>query len=339
MAPIDDKLFQEEMKSNIPTDASLSKTEGNSTSTTPVQLHSPLKKCVVCESSNIRFRFIKRQDGKEYSIWKCKKCGSGFLNPRPPQIFLEAIYSRSGHGLVKPVSLQEILSAEKSYPNSTIDAKRLVQGAYQLLKKRDPLNLVDIGSGYGFYSAMALSLGYSVVAVNPSVWENNVYEQMNGFRPIQLMFENVDFGDKKFETVIMSQVLEHIQQPKMMLEKVRELLSEGGIIAIAVPNINSFRTKIIGYRDNSCYWVPEHLNFFSYKGLRYLLEDVGFQIVDYTVVSRIPYTAFSKKFNLSGWSSAISNKLTRVGQVLPLILFDRLGFGLYHNFWAKKIAG
>lgn len=305
-----------------------------------IVLNQPLKKnCVACESSDIRFFYNKKKNDKEYSIWKCKNCGSGFLNPCPTQDFLKDIYSRSGHGLIKPISFHDVLSAEKDFPNSTIDAKRMVGRAYQFLEIKSQPKALDIGSGYGFYSATALSLGYSVVAVNPSIWENDVYEQMNGFRPIQSLFEDLDFGNERFETIIMSQVLEHVQQPFQMLEKARKLLSQGGIITIAVPNIESFRVKMLGYKDDACFWVPEHLNYFSKLGLRYLLESVGFRILGYTSVSRISYTSISNKFSLRGWASTVANKLVRVGQVLPLNLVDWLGLGVYHNFWAKKIEG
>ena len=94
---------------------------------------------------------------------------------------------------------------------------------------------LDIGSGYGFFSRAALDQGFQVVAVNPAKAENRIFQQLNGFEPIPLFFEAVDFGTDKFDLVILSQVLEHLLDPLHVLVKVRKLIKPEGVLAIAVP--------------------------------------------------------------------------------------------------------
>ena len=151
-----------------------------------------------------------------FNLFKCKTCGCIFINPRPSLEFLERIYSKSGHGLKAPISVEEVLKQEREYPNAIIDSRRLVNKAYLKLLDNN-LNhkmwALDIGSGFGFYSKAAINAGFDVTAINPSVWENDVFEGINAFRPMQLFFEEVDFKDAKFDLVILSQVLEHIDNP------------------------------------------------------------------------------------------------------------------------------
>jgi 2-polyprenyl-3-methyl-5-hydroxy-6-metoxy-1,4-benzoquinol methylase len=137
---------------------------------------------------------------------------------------------------------------------------------------------LDIGSGYGFFSRAAMREGFKVTAINPGEWENDIFEKLNGFRPIPKLFEDINFGDEKFSLVIMSHVLEHLRDPLAILARIKNLLDPQGVVAIAVPNFNSLLVKILGTKDNSCLLVPDHLTYFSKKGLLTLLERAGFKV-------------------------------------------------------------
>jgi 2-polyprenyl-3-methyl-5-hydroxy-6-metoxy-1,4-benzoquinol methylase len=286
----------------------------------------PIKTCIACGSPEISVWDKREKDGIKWSILKCKTCGCGFLNPRPTREWLETIYSKSGHGLTAPISFDEVLAAEREYPNATVDAARLVGRAKELLpEEKEGLTALDIGSGYGFFTAAALRAGFSVTAINPSVWENNIFQQMNGFRPIEAFFEDVDFT-QQFDLVILSQVLEHIENPLGMLSRVRSILSPQGIVAIAVPNFDSYWVKIFK-RDGGVIWVPEHLNCFSKKSLTMLLSRAGFDVVRYQAISRFPYFYLSNRFHLKGLPRIISNHFVKLGQDIPHRIVISVGLG------------
>ena len=285
----------------------------------------PINKCIACGSPEILPMGKREKDGIKYNIWKCKACGCGFLNPRPTREWLEMIYSKSGHGLTAPISFDDVLAAEREYPNATVDAARLVGRAKELLPEEKGLTALDIGSGYGFFTAAALRAGFQVTAVNPSGWENNVFQQMNGFRPIESFFEDVDFT-QQFDLVILSQVLEHIDEPLGMLSRVRSILSPHGIVAIAVPNFDSYWVKIFK-RDGGVIWVPEHLNCFSKKSLTMLLSRAGFDVVRYQAISRFPYFYLSDRFHLSGLPRIICNVFVKIAQDIPHRIVNSIGLG------------
>ncbi len=260
------------------------------------------------------------------------------MNPRPKLDWLEQIYRKSGHGLTEPVSLKQVLSNESQCPNSTIDAERLIGNAVGLLPQGKMLKALDIGSGYGFYSAAALRHGLEVTALNPGKWENDVFEAMNNFRPIETLFEQSSLYGKKeiFDVVIMSQVLEHIHEPLEFLKQVCKLMKKGGIIAFAVPNMASIRVKLLGVNDNSCFWCPEHLNYFTLNGLFKMFERADLTIVKHCNISRIPYFSISNRLNLEGFFRSVTNSVVKYSQVLPLSICNRLGIGFYLNVYARK---
>ena len=230
------------------------------------------------------------------------------------------------------------MASEVEFPNSTVDARRLVTYAKQLLGpcQGGKAKALDIGSGYGFFSRAALDQGFQVVAVNPARAENRIFQQLNGLEPIPLFFEEVDFGTEKFDLVILSQVLEHLLDPLHVLVKVRKLIKPEGVLAIAVPNVDAILIKILKSRS-SFLGLPGHIIHFSRQGLSALLRRAGFEVNHHTYVSRIPYFSISNRLNIHGRSRQWVNYLVRVAQRPPLFIADMLGLGLFQNVWAVPV--
>jgi 2-polyprenyl-3-methyl-5-hydroxy-6-metoxy-1,4-benzoquinol methylase len=291
--------------------------------------------CFACGSEAIRPWLVKSKGPIQFNLWRCNICQTGFMNPQPKREHLEDIYHKTGYGLLAPISFDEVVKLETEYPNATVDSARLVGRAKSLLPVKDDLTALDIGSGFGFFSRAAVLAGFSVTAINPGAWENEIFEKVNGFPPLPHFFEEVDLDGKKFDLVILSQVLEHLEEPLIFLQKIASLLSPGGIIAIAVPNVDSILVKILKTRDNGCLWVPEHLTYFSGKGLATLLSRAGFVVKSHIYVSRIPYNSLSRKMNLAGAPRLIMNGLAKNLQEPPLKLINWLGLGFTHNIWGQ----
>lgn len=296
-----------------------------------------LKSCPACNGGRIFYWNKKQKDNIDYFIWRCRDCFTGFLNPRPTEEYLKSIYLHSYQGDINEMSLESILKSEEEYPNASIDALRIIKQAHQFLAgNNNSLQALDIGSGYGFFSKAAKELGFSVTAVNPSSSDNRIFEQMNGFRPIAHFFEEVDFQGEQFQLVILSQVLEHLDDPYKNLLKIKKLITENGIVAIAVPSIESFLVRLYGVRENSSFWVPRHVTFFSKKGMVSLLERSGFKMIKYCFMSRIPYNMLSDKLKLRGPARYFANQMVKFLQIPFNHVVDRFGLGIYVNLWAQR---
>jgi len=294
--------------------------------------------CPVCGNYVVKPWFTKDYAGLQFKVDKCCACGSGYINPQPPEEYLQSLYSCIGHGSKSFTSLKDVIASEAEFPNSTVDAKRMVTYAKKVLgtKKEDYWKALDIGSGYGLFSRAALDQGFKVVAVNPAITENSIFKELNGFDPIPLFFEEIDFGDEKFDLVILSQVLEHILDPLEVLIKVRNLLEPGGVVAIAVPNVDAILIKILKSKSTFL-GLPEHLFHFSRRGLGAILQRAGLNMIHHVYYSRIPYFTLSNKFNLHGISRKSMNLFVKVLQWPPLLLANLFGYGLYQNVWAIRI--
>jgi 2-polyprenyl-3-methyl-5-hydroxy-6-metoxy-1,4-benzoquinol methylase len=178
-------------------------------------------------------------------------------------------------------------------------------------------------------------MGYRTVSINPGEYENEVFRNLNGDEPLAIMFENFE-PSEQFGVVMMSQVLEHLLEPDQAIKKVSGLLSPGGVLACAVPNYDSFLVKLLGTKDNTCLWVPEHVNYFTGNGLKALVERNGFRVVKVELITRIPFNALSKRLRLKGRLAAVVDGLVNILQTPFAGLMNLFGLGIYINLYAVK---
>ena len=145
-------------------------------------------------------------------------------------------------------------------------------------------SLLEVGIGNGDLLAVALELQYNVDAVEivPSSAQR-VSNMLN------IPIWNGDFlqyeSSKKYDVIIMGDVIEHITNPKLALQKAKQLLNDNGVLWLSTPNYESAFSRI--HKLNDPMWkVANHLTYFSYQGLKTLAEECGFTIQKYSISQR-----------------------------------------------------
>ncbi|MBS3954492.1 MAG: class I SAM-dependent methyltransferase [Methylomicrobium sp.] len=299
-----------------------------------------LHECVACKAEEIsywrrkNFHYTENAHHEEFHIYRCNSCGTGFLNRPPHLVWLQSIYQYSGQALTQSVTLEDVLAREAEFPNCTVDAARMSLLA-DSFNHSGNVQALDIGSGFGFYTQALRQLSYRTVSINPGTYENEVFRNLNGDDPLPVMFENYE-ASGQFGIVMMSQVLEHLLEPDKAINKVSRMMVTGGVLACAVPNYHSFLVKLLGTKDNACLWVPEHVNFFSEKGLKALVENNGFRVVKVEQITRIPFKALSKRLGLKGRAASVVDGLVSAVQKPFAALMHCFGLGIYINLYAVK---
>jgi len=79
-----------------------------------------------------------------------------------------------------------------------------------------------------------------------------------------------DLASQTFDALIFSHVLEHLRNPATVLARFTKLLSQGGQVIVAVPNILSWRMRLQFLRGDFQYQSEgplddTHLRFFTYQ--------------------------------------------------------------------------
>lgn len=91
--------------------------------------------------------------------------------------------------------------------------------------------------------------------------------------------------EQQVDIITMGDVIEHLQRPMDGLRKAWELLKEGGVLWLSTPNFESSFTRMMKAFD-AMWCEPYHITYFFWEGLLRLLDQVGFELLEYTVSNR-----------------------------------------------------
>ena len=102
---------------------------------------------------------------------------------------------------------------------------------------------------------------------------------------IQAQIDDYVTTHKPFDVVFMSQVIEHLADPKAMLLKIRDWLAEDGVLVISTCNIAHWKCRfrlLVGKWEYEDYGIMDryHLRFFTLNSFADLLEECGYHIQD-----------------------------------------------------------
>lgn len=294
--------------------------------------------CPVCSSAIQSWRTKDTACGR-FNLDVCTSCGFVFVNPRPTLAALTEFYSHLGYVGVNcqraiPTKAT-VLAEENADPNSTIDAHRLVGTMAALLGQRAGGlgQFLDIGCGYGFFSVEAQRRGFEVTALDMATNKQKVMRELTGLEAVATSFEDYECPPSTFSGVLMSQVLEHVSDINFWIAKANRILTDGGILAVALPN---FRNAIGLVRHEQGPYIipPEHLNYFGAQSLSALLEKHGFKVEKVEWVSRLPRRIVAAKLPAALAPLApLFHGLSR----LVFGVFDALHLGLMLNIYARKL--
>lgn len=165
-------------------------------------------------------------------------------------------------------------------------SENLPKNLFKLIPKKCQ-NYLDVGCAAGL-------LGKALKEVNKEaeiigIEMNSAYAKKAEEYLDRVIIGNVEKLDltslgKKFDCIIYGDILEHLYEPRAILEKHKNLLSKDGEIVLSVPNVQFagvILSLIFGnwnYKDSGIL-DKTHLRFFTKKTVKKLLKDAGFEIV------------------------------------------------------------
>ncbi|MFQ5330078.1 MAG: glycosyltransferase [Thermodesulfobacteriota bacterium] len=159
----------------------------------------------------------------------------------------------------------------------------------ELLIPEGARRILDVGCGEGVLGKRLLERGaVEVVGVEMTSRAAERAEK-NLSRVLCGNIEDMDlpFDDGYFDSIIMADVLEHLQDPLGALMKVKERLAPGGVLAVSVPNVRYYGVMDMlaegrwKYADSGIL-DRDHLRFFTFREISDLLTEAGFEITGVT---------------------------------------------------------
>lgn len=288
-----------------------------------------LDACPVCGSRTVLWRVV---DG--YRLERCPTCSFVFVNPRPSRAEIAAMYRDLGGHCSDSATAEDVLASERVAPNSTVDAQRIVQKLVAVTRPAG--RLLDVGSGYGLFSAAALDAGFEVDALEIAPLERTLGREISGIEALPDAFEDYDALPATYDAILMSQVLEHAVDIGEWAFKAAYFLRPGGVLCVAVPNFGGLLRRLLQQRDPYV-TPPVHLNYFSSGNLRRLLGDRGLTTIHAETVSRVRADALVGRLPRAvAPLHRLATPAVRVLQRPLLAPVDHSGLGMFLNVYARK---
>jgi 2-polyprenyl-6-hydroxyphenyl methylase/3-demethylubiquinone-9 3-methyltransferase len=113
-------------------------------------------------------------------------------------------------------------------------------------------SILDIGAAQGNFTFPLAEAGFDVT------W-NDIRIEILDYTKSKFEFGKVDYIvgnifeleiEKKFDCILITEVIEHVAHPDKFLERCKELLSPNGIIVMTTPNGKYFRNKLPKFSDH-----------------------------------------------------------------------------------------
>ncbi len=280
-----------------------------------------LKNCPICNHDKFK-SFLSCVDytvsRETFKIVQCDNCGFRFTNPRPDEKEIGKYYqseeyishSDTRRGLVNV--LYQIVR------NHTINQKVKLINRISLNSEFQAPNLLDIGCGTGEFLNACKESGWQITGIEPSEIARKNAEQKYNIIPLpqEKLFE---INEKKFNVITLWHVLEHIYQLDKTIEQIGKILSDDGVLVVAVPNCNSFDAKKYGV-----YWsawdLPRHIYHFTKKDIEKKFNKYGIRLKEVIPMKFDSYyvSLLSEKYKngstnlLSGfWNGLKSNLMAK----------------------------
>lgn len=237
-------------------------------------------KCQLCEQSNTLKLLYKRNIdksfflqpyaisdsdyGKHMDMYKCSSCGIIYVDTSEISQLISNYYASMDDG---------------EYEQDTAVRTEAFKRILKKLKTFKPHGkLLDIGCATGTFLNEAKKFGFDVYGLDPSEWAVNVAKQKYNLLNVSSGFiETANFDKNTFDVIVLTDVIEHVEKPESVINKVLELLKTGGILIIVTPDINSVLAKVLGEK----WWHirAAHLFYFSVESMTHLLGKSGFKVL------------------------------------------------------------
>jgi SAM-dependent methyltransferase len=240
-----------------------------------------LQQCNLCDSTRVDVF------DRDCNIAKCWACGYIFDDPRPAEEELIEFYSRPGK---YDSWLNELEARERIW-------KRRLS---KLQSTKKPGSLLDVGTGIGQFLALARGSYAHVYGTEVSTTAVKISREKYNLDIFQGTIDDLAVQGKVFDNISLFHVLEHVTDPRSVLKACRSLLSDGGILVIAVPNeiasLRGVKRRMFGvgnHHGSGKLGLPRitldgaideiHLSHFTPPVLRRLVEATGFSVLKNTV--------------------------------------------------------
>lgn len=217
-----------------------------------------IRKCPICGSKKRNIVYVQKYTSHfNHQIVSCCDCNFIFVGNVPSKKYYKEYY--------KNQSKYEGIREHEIHENQTII--KLLSFVKQNIPKN--ANILEIGCSTGYLLSVLKKDGYkNLLGIEPAPKCKKIAKTKYGLDVKTVDLENFN-PSEKFDFVILSMVLEHIVDLKECIQKIRNILNDGGFLYIGVPNAENFCLNVV---EPFGEFSTEHINFFTESSLYFLMR-------------------------------------------------------------------
>ena len=223
--------------------------------------------CVACGSKEAQSLGVKN----ELELVRCRKCATVYT-PYSPWYSSEFFY-------------------ERYYPEQSLSPPAFVQTRLEEITAgfasyRQENRLLDIGCGAGGLLLAARKNGWNAQGLDVAEQATEHVRKL-GFEVFHGELQQAKFPSQHFDVITAAEILEHLSEPRLLVQEVARVLRPGGLFWTTTPHARGLSARVLGLKWR-CVWPPEHLQIFSVAGMKALLRDVGFRQIRFQTTGGNP---------------------------------------------------
>lgn len=187
--------------------------------------------CNLCGGTEVSILSNRSRSGKPLRTVICQACGLVWSDPRPHDArqFYEEEYRLSYKHTYAPK------------PKHVLRAGHVALSRFKKVEQLLPSRkaVLDVGTGGGEFAYLLQSLGHGVSGIEPNRGYADYSIQEYGLT-VQVGFvQDATFPSESFDVVTIWHVLEHTEDPGLVLALLRSWLKPDGTLVVEVPNVEA----------------------------------------------------------------------------------------------------
>jgi 2-polyprenyl-3-methyl-5-hydroxy-6-metoxy-1,4-benzoquinol methylase len=234
-----------------------------------------------------------RSSAQSWNYWECGDCKSLYLDPRPSADHIGKAYANYYTHGARAQNVRDMLKERIRHEcyshwlniditprlhiprlfGAAIDplkAKLQIPFSLDLISRLPQGKILDVGCGSGKILAMAKQLGWEATGVEFDL-EAVAKARTEGLVILEGDYRILQNDDRQYDLVICSHVIEHVDDPMLLLDLLADAVTDGGALALAFPNAQSLLRK--HYKGHwRGYEAPRHLSIPSADKIESVLK-------------------------------------------------------------------
>lgn len=227
---------------------------------------------------------------------ECRGCSLIYQRNIPDPTLVDALYNdRSTDPWIAYEHDKPVFANAETVATHAIEMLRVLSF---LNRHPSEVSVLDVGMGWGLFGRVARGLGCNSYGTEISESKREVAA---AFGTNVITISEARQSGLHFDFISADQVLEHVADPRGILEELVPLLRADGVMRLSVPNASHHRGRLKNFSPAltasgfplNAYAPLEHLNAFSGRALRTMAAKSGLHPVEVPMlIARVPTGPF-----------------------------------------------